>query len=345
MYATHATLVDHESYTFMKRGFDVYTAAWATNTRSRHSSTRPVELNPLHPYRGKCDFLSEAVIEVLSKIDVSNGSVIHVPEVGKALVDNFDILYVFQVTPWLLVYAEEFLKQGKKVIFRTSGIPLWSWGKPANYESLMIYPNFYLLASNPFELTIGAFKGMQVPLIRMSLHPELIDTTVKLDFTLPTVWAKPNEKFVLAVGETSLKGDIKLTHIMQNIGIDYKMINRGINYFSPSDCDKLFNTCYLFFDMNTALLRYSPFEAILHNKAVLVIENGDMHKYMTMGKGVNVGFEYWHRGYEDTNKIKFYVDNSVALDRVYQAQRLWLDGLLIEASDKWDKFIEENIND
>lgn len=337
MYATHQTLVDHESFTFIKRGFDVYTAAWATNTRSQHLFNKPIEFNPLHPYQGKCDFLNDDVIKVLSKIQVDRNQVQYIPEVGKALLDNFDILYVFQVTPWLMAYAEVFLRGGKTVIFRTSGHPLWSWGSPCNYESLLIYPKFHIVASNPNELTIGSFKNMSVPLIMVSIHPELIDTTLMLDYNVITTWEKPSKKFVLAVGQGRLSDEGWIKCRMNEIGIDVIMINRSTFYYSINDVTRLFNSCYFFYSMEPRLLRYSDFEAILHNKATFVLNNGDIYEYMK--NGVHTNLEYWHNGYNDYDKFRFYINSPNVVQQVANAQKLWLLDKITQSGKQWDEFL------
>jgi len=335
MYATHTTLIDNESYTFMKRGFDVYTAAWATNSRSRGES--PIlATNPLHPYKGKCDFLTDEDISVLSKIDIRRGNQVEYNnDVLELLLDKFDVLYVFQVTPWLMLYAKQFLEAGKKVIFRTSGQSLNAWGEPKNYRSLMIYRDFYLLASNPAELTIGAFKDIKkrVITIMISIHPELIDSTSKLENC---------GKYMFSVGPAPISTEDRVKKLLEPV-IEWRLMNRNRGFTSVDEANKLYNSCYFYFDMTTNLFQYSAFEAILHGKAILALKNGAIYKFMK--PGVKVGLEYWHNGYEDTKKIKFYLDNPKALARVYQAQRLWLDNLIIDANNKWDKFIEENVND
>ena len=318
MYATHGTLVDHESYTFIKRGFDVYTAAWATDTRSMQSG--PIEFNPKHPYQGKCHFLTDKDVAILSKIDVKSPYICpagYHQEIQQTLLNNFDVLYVFQITPWLMLYAEEFLKLKRPVIFRTSGIPLWSWGHPHNYEKFWEYPTFYVLPSNPAELEFGSYQHMfkehGARQIMISLQPELIDTTSKLE---------SNNKFALSVDDTS-PTNVEFIRSKLEKAIDFRMINRAVRFVPIAEVNKLFNSCYFFFDMTAGLLKYSVFEAILHNKPVLVLKDKSIHTFMR-NTGLEVGLEYWHEGYDDTDKFKFYVDNPGALNRVFGAQKLWL---------------------
>jgi len=68
MYATQTKLVEEESFLFYKLGFDVYTAAWATNQTTHFLGYR--EFHPKHFYQGSCDFLSDSDKKILSKIDV-----------------------------------------------------------------------------------------------------------------------------------------------------------------------------------------------------------------------------------------------------------------------------------
>ncbi len=329
MYATHATLVNQESYTFIKRGFDVYTAAWATNTRSTYESTDQIVFDTRHPYKGTCDFLTDDEVAVLSKIDVNMVNAKFYPDVQELLLEKFDVLYVFQITPWLLLYAEEFLKQGKPVIFRTSGHPLTSWGTPHDISGLREYTQFNMLPTDVAEVV----DGEDVYYIMASLHPELFDCDSRLD---------DSGKYMLSVGAASKDAELNIKEKMKPL-VDWVLINKNRGFVSTSEVDKLFNSCYMFFDMTDSLQRYSVFEAILHGKAVLPLEDKSIHGFMSQPPGVEVDLEYWHNGFDDVEKLKFYLDNPGAVERVYQAQRLWLNRLLSKSEIAWDKFIGERL--
>lgn len=74
------------------------------------------------------------------------------PKIVKALLDNFDVLYVSQIPGWLLAYAPAFLKAGKKVAFRVYGgnIAQWGW-TPRPILKLLKDPNFSMVCGWPGE--------------------------------------------------------------------------------------------------------------------------------------------------------------------------------------------------
>jgi len=332
MYATHPTLVDHESLTFYNRGFEVYTAAWATNTRSMYKPESQIELNPKHPYQGKCDFLSDDEISVLSKIDVNMSNPKYSPDVQKLLLDKFDVLYVSQITPWLMLYSEKFLKQGKPVIFRTFGFGLTAWGEPNDWERFWKYPTFYPIPTDPAEVELGyVFKEHKVPQILTSMHRELINVEKRYY----------RGKFALSIGQIPLKSEISIKEQLEQV-ITWVLVDRNRNFIMRYDLDKLFNCCYFFLDITTELLRYSTFEAIFHNKPLVVYRGGHMNKFMVK-TGFSSGIDCTYSGYADYDRLRFYVDNPGAMEQLFAAEKHWVDKLLVEAEEKWDRFFEECI--
>jgi len=331
MYATHPTLVDHESLTFYKRGFEVYTAAWATNTRSMYKSDKQIVLNPRHPYKGSCDFLSDDEISILSRIDVNMVNAQYIPEVQEVLLNKFDVLYVSQITPWLMLYSEEFLKRGKPVIFRTLGFSFKSWGKPCDWERFWVYPTFYPLATNPAEIEHRMFGDHEVPQILTSMHRELANVEDR----------HYKDKFALSVNQITDKTEATIRDQLGKV-IKWVIVDRNRKFVTQYELDKLFNCCYLFLDTTENLLRYSTFEAIFHNKPLIVYRGGDMHKFMTK-TGFISGIDQTYSGYDDYDRLKFYVDSPGAMKQLLSAEGSWVDGLLSEAEEKWDKFFEECI--
>jgi len=331
MYATHPTLVDHESLTFHKRGFEVYTAAWATNTRSMYIDSSNITLNPKHPYKGFCDFLTDDEISILSNIDVNMRNPQYSPDIQKLLLDKFDVLYVSQITPWLMLYSEEFLKQGKPVIFRTLGFPFNAWGAPCNWEIFWKYPTFYPLATNPAEIELKLFGNHEVPQILTSMHRELVNVEDR----------HYDGKFALSVNQITDQAEVIIRNQLEQV-IQWVLVDRNRSFVSQYDLEKLFNCCYLFLDTTEHLLRYSTFEAIFHNKPLIVYDGGDMHKFMVK-TGFSSGIGYTYSGYNDYDRLKFYADNQGAMEQLFAAEKHWVDGLLTEAEEKWDKFFEECI--
>jgi hypothetical protein len=333
LYATHPTLVDQESFTFYKRGFDVYTAAWATNTRSQWDAGIKIEFLPNHPYQGKCDFLDDDTLRILSKINVNMSGAIFYPDIQKALVDNFDMLYVSQITPWLMLYSEEFLKRGKHVIFRTFGYPLTAWGAPSNFTSFYKYPTFHIVPTDPAEVTLGTFKDCRsVHQIMASINPELINTMTKLE---------QYDKFAMTILQLPIHAENSIKELVGR-AIPWVCVNRGHTFVRQCDLDKIFNSCEFYLDPTYGLLRYTVFEAIMHNKMVLVIRNMDMHKFMNK-TGFSSGLEFFFNGWDDTSKIKFFADNHGMVEQLSQEQSLWFNSLRIEAEHKWDKFLEDKV--
>lgn len=326
MYATHPTLVDHESFTFYKRGFDVYTAAWATNTRSMYKSDTQIVLNHRHPYKGYCDFLSDDEISILSRIDVNMVDAKYIPEVQEVLLSKFDVLYVSQITPWLMLYSEEFLKQGKPVIFRTFGFPFSSWGKPCDWEKFWVYPTFYPLPTNPAEIEHHMFGDHEVPQILTSMHRELVN--------VDDIHHK--DKFALSVNQITDQAEVTIKSQLEQV-VKWVLVDRSRGFVTQYDLDKLFNCCYFFLDTTENLIRYSTFEAIFHNKPFIVYRGGDMHKFM-IKTGFSSGIDYTYSDYSDYDRFKFYVDNPGAMAQLFEVEKDWVDGLLAEAEEKWDKF-------
>lgn len=344
MYATHPTLVDHESLVFMKRGFNVYTAAWATNTRSDRSNNE-IYFNDRHPYKGKCDFLSDDDISVLSHIDVVShlegtncrGVIVH-SDVRKVLLDKFDILYVSQITPWLMGYARNFLESGKSVIFRTLGYPLHVWGTDCDYQSLFKYKKFFVVPTDAFEVKTlnipNQFIGNVYP-IMAALDESLIDCESKLE---------SDEKFLLVVNRgTGLVGSKIKEEIDKIIRIEVVDKVASGNYIDDKTLNKLFNSCYIFLDVTSDLLRYSMFEAILHRKPVLVYSKGYPRKYMKHN-GMSSSVEYWFEGFADFlpdwEKYVFYRDNPDVVNKLYLDERRWLDNMITINNKRWDILIE-----
>ncbi len=332
MYATHPTLVDQESYTFIKRGFEVYTAAWATKTRSQWKSEE-IQFLPNHPYQGKCSFLDDAIQEVLAKIDISMEQAKFYPDVQQALIENFDILYVSQITPWLLLYAREFLRCGKVVIFRTFGYPLHAWGLPNDFSELWRYPTFYVLPTDSAEVELDIFgKHKNVYQIMASIHPELIDTESMVS---------GRGKFALTVFQLN---DTEEDTIREQVeqAIPWICANRRKSFVPQSELDGLFNSCEFYLDPTYELLRYSVFEAIMHHKPTLVIRGKDMHKFM-IKTGFSCGLETFFTGWDDADKIRFFGSNSEAVEQLLHDQLRWFNGLVAEAEGKWDRFLGEVI--
>jgi hypothetical protein len=141
----------------------------------------------------------------------------------------------------------------------------------------------------------------------------------------------------LSVGGASRDAEERMKAKLKPL-VDWVLINKNVRFVPSDEADKLFNSCYFFFDMTESLIKYSVLEAILHGKAVLPLEGRSIHRFMS---GVQVGLEYYHRGFDDTTRLKFYLDNPGALDRVYQAQRFWLNNLILESEEKWDYLIKE----
>lgn len=330
MYATHPTIVDHETFTFQKRGIDVYTAAWATNTRSMWKAEN-IHFLSSHPYQGKCDFLSDETIETLSKIDVKMMGAKFIPEVQTALLDNFDILYVSQITPWVMLYSEEFLKQGRHVIFRTFGYPLRAWGTPNDISPLCKYSTFHILPTDPAEIEVGVYSGLKnVHQIMASIHSELLDITIKLDNC---------DKFTLTVIQIPLTAEITIRQSIEK-SLPWVCVNRDKSFVPQYELERLFNSCEFYLDPTYNLLRYSVFEAIMHNRPVLVIRDKDMHKFMKK-TGFSCGLETTFNGWDDIDRVGFYAKNHGAVEQLFQAQTIWFNRLLKEAEVKWDNFIEE----
>lgn len=329
MYATHPTLVDNESQVFYDLGFDVYTAAWATNTRSNwHSSN--IFLNPLHFYQGKCDFLSQDSIDILSKIEVSMCGTHTNNDVSKVICEEFDVLYVSQITPWLMNYAPQFLALGKPVIFRTFCYPLQAWGSPANYMDLYGYSNFYILPTHMREIVYGTFGSFpRVRYIMASVCKSLVNKCQSSN----------HDKFALTVVQfdEAAENSVKL---LISSAIRLEMINRRVKFVPIDRYWYLYNACYMYIDLIDYLLRYSTFEALLYDKPIIVVKDGDMHKFMH-DTGFVSSVECFYGGLSDVAKIKFYVDNSNALDELFACEKHWFDSRINEMKASWMALFSE----
>ena len=330
MYATHPALVDQESLIFYKHDFDVYTAAWATNTRSLVPDDC-IAFNSKHFYQGKCEFLSANDIAVLSKIDIGSRGIVVDPNIQKVLLDNFDVLYVSQVTPWLMAYAEEFLKLGRPVIFRTFGYSLGSWGQPSDYQRLYKYPTFYIVPTDPKEVELDTFKGYPTYQIMAAINKELIN----LDNTTDDYG-----KFMLVVfRDSDLVRNSRVKSSIEDI-MKLVLVDKSANFITSDELDTLFNSCYLFMDVSSKLLRYSSLEAIMHNKPIIVYSRSDMLQYM-----IKTGFKSEVKcdfdGYGDLDTLRWCADNPVSMKQLATDEKMWLDRLIVDADNKWDTLIGE----
>ncbi len=329
MYATHPTLVDQESYTFIKRGIDVYTAAWATKTRSNMDS-RYIELNPAHPYQGKCSFLNEAQINVISKIGVGMSGTMPLQDVSNELVNNFDALYVSQVTPWLMNYARPFLARKKPVLFRTFGYPLGAWGEPSDYKTFYGSPTFYVVPTDPAEVEIGIFKGFpRVRQIMATIYRELIDSESKYENHAP---------YALTILQGSVAGE--QLYIKQCKAIPLHIVNRGVRLTTNNELNKIFNSCTFYLESAIGLLRYAFFEAILHHKAALVLSNSDTYKFMVK-TGFACNYDPRYKNFDDQTAIGFYTNHPEAVSQLLKDEETWLNRLMADAEMKWDALIGE----
>jgi len=230
-----------------------------------------------------------------------------------------------------MLYSEEFLKQGKPVIFRTLGFPFSSWGKPCDWERFWAYPTFYPLPTNPAEIEHRMFGDHEVPQILTSMHRELANVEDR----------HYKDKFALSVNQITDKAEAVIRDQLGKV-IKWVIVDRNRKFVTQYELDKLFNCCYLFLDTTENLLRYSTFEAIFHNKPLIVYRGGDMHKFMTK-TGFISGIDQTYSSYDDYDRLKFYVDSPGAMRQLLSAEGSWVDGLLSEAEEKWDKFFEECI--
>jgi len=329
MYSTHPTLVDHESQLFYNLGHEVYTAAWATKTRSNWLSS-DIYLNPLHFYKGGDELLTPTAVRNLSKIDIGMTDSKFDNKVAKTLLDNFDILYVSQITPWLMNYAPTFLKANKPVLFRTFCYPLQAWGQPNDYQNLYKYKNFYIVPTHYKEVDYGTFGGYErIRLVSPTLCEDLVIKN-------PTV---KNEKFILSVLQCSKGAEDRAISFYKNV-INLRLINRQLRFVDQQEYNYLYNNCYLYLDFVTDLLRYSVFEALLRSKPILVMKDGDMHKFM-VHTGFSSSIECFHRGFDDAQKVKFFLDNPGALSELLLCEKNWLKEHMKKNIQDWKNLFEE----
>jgi len=333
MYATQSKLVEEESFLFHKLGFDVYTAAWATDQTTHFRGYK--DYNPNHFYQGKCDFLTDDEINVLSKVDVSwdklpTVSTRYVPEVRDVLLDKFDILYVIAPTPWLL-YGEDFLKAGKKVVFRPFGYAPYTWGKSVDISVLSNYEDFHVVTCTPYD--VKHYKNVSTAI-----------TMVNKDLILDPAPQGDHIFTIFPIVNGQIKNDLAIK--LNALKIPWVLHEYHYEWKSSVDMDKLFSSSVLYFDLNS-MVRYPILEAMAHGKAVVM--RGSLSPktpqafVFLVDAGLDPTIPCYYKDFGNAPSVvaKLYASSELR-DRVATVQTTWLDSMIDKAIEVWSRVLEVN---
>ena len=333
MYATQTTLVEQESYTFHKLGFDVYTAAWATNQTTHLNRYR--EYNPKHFYQGKCDFLTDEETGTLSKIDVDWSKLPHrqvdyYEDVQTLLLDKFDVLYVTAPTPWL-VYAKKFLEAGKIVIFRPFGYHPNTWGV-VDLGPLFAYDKFFVCTCTPVD---------QIYYPRSYCITTMMNDELFLEVGEPCTGSGA---FTVSAGiDHHVFGNINEQLAIHGIPWATRQYYYKGPWLNQAGMDALYSNSLIFLDLNH-IFKYPLLEAIAHGKVVVansVIKSGPLYKYLA-GSGL-VCNDFWFddENYKDVGDVvaKLYKDDELKL-QVFEKQNDWLNNIMTVGISTWCRILE-----
>jgi len=334
MYATQSKIVEEESFLFHKLGFDVYTAAWVTNHTTHFNGYK--EFNPNHFYQGKCDFLSDDEVATLSKIDTNWGQfptipTKYIPEVRDVLLDKFDVLYVTAPTPWL-VYAEDFLKAGKIVVFRPFGYAPYSWGKSINLDILFGYDKFRVVTCTHYDAPHYPTPFTAMTMVNKELF---VDTkTPQSDYVFSI--------FPLVDSEVR----IQLKTKFEAIGVPWKLHEYHYGWKSILEFNSLFDGSLIYLELNS-MVRYPFLEAMARGKVVVTRGNlkpttPQLHVYL-MENGLDSEILSYYRDFHNAPDVVANLYRNPELrSQVVQVQSAWIDKMLAETVDIWKEVLEVN---
>ena len=334
MYATQSKIVEEESFLFHKLGFDVYTAAWAVG-RTTHFFNYS-EFNPNHFYQGKCDFLSDEEVAVLSKIDVNWGMLPtvptkYIPEIRDVLLDKFDVLYVTAPTPWL-VYAEDFLKAGKKVVLRPFGYAPYSWGKSIDLDVLFNYENFSVVTCTPYD--VKHYKNVSTAITMVNKELILETTAPQGDYVFS----------IFPLANADIRDALKAKFAA--LGIPFNLHEYHGDWKPISEFNDLFNSSVMYLDLNS-MVRYPFLEAIARGKVAVTRgvhnpKSPQLHVFL-MDSGLDRNLPSFYRDFYNAPDVVANLYNNPALrDEVLISQSKWLDSLLSDTINTWKEVLEVN---
>jgi len=333
MYATQSKIVEEESFLFHKLGFDVYTAAWATNHTTHFFAYK--EFNPNHFYQGKCDFLSDDEVATLSKIDTKWGEfptipTKHIPEVRDVLLDKFDILYVTAPTPWL-VYAEDFLKAGKIVVFRPFGYAPYSWGRSIDLDVLFAYDNFRVVTCTPYD--VGHYQQARTAITMVNSELFLSTNTPQSDYVFS----------VFPLANADIRDQLK--NKFAAIGIPWKLHEYHYGWKSILEFNTMFDDSVMYLDLNS-MVRYPFLEATARGKAVVTMKTAErspqLHVFL-LDSGLDPNIPSFYKDFHSAPDVvaNLYM-NPELRSQVIQVQSVWLDCVLTDAVNVWKEVLEVN---
>jgi len=250
---------------------------------------------------------------------------IYYPDVSKVLLENFDAMYVSAPTPWLL-YAEDFLKAGKIVVYRSFGYPPYTWGKFVDLDVLFKYDKFHVVTCVPIDQKQYQRSYTAVTMLNRELIEPLPTAPSRYTFTVFPDISPTIKKSVMAH-----MNDMQIPWTLHDYSKDA--------WKSHSEINKLFAECFLYLDLNNNV-RYTALEAILHGK-VAVIKDNYMLSYMR-DTGLTIEDKFWYTNYESDLRetvLKLYLDDRFR-NKILEAQKVWLNGTLDSAVNVWCKVLE-----
>ena len=332
MYATQSKIVEEESFLFYKLGFDVYTAAWAVGRTTHFFEYK--EFNPNHFYQGKCDFLSDDEVKTLSKIDVAWGMLPtvptkYLPDIRDVLLDKFDVLYVTAPTPWL-VYAEDFLKAGKKVILRPFGYAPYSWGKSIDLDVLFGYDDFYVVTCTAYDTKHYQRVSTAITMVNKELF---VDTgTPQSDYVF-SIFPVVNDEV-----REQLKNKFSV------MGIPWQLHEYHYGWKTTLEFNSLFNGSAMYLDLNS-MVRYPFLEAMARGKIAItraISQKSPQLQVFLSSNGLNNDKASYKEFKDAPIVINNLRSNPELSSEVLQAQSVWIDYMMTDAVNVWKNILEVN---
>jgi len=280
--------------------------------------------------------LSDDEVATLATIDVNWSSLPtiptkYIPEVRDVLLDKFDIIYVTAPTPWLL-YAEDFLKAGKMVVFRPFGYEPYSWGRSVNLSVLFPYDKFRVVTCTKYDVRHYPRPFTAVTMVNKELF---VDTKT------------PQSDYVLSIfpfANVAVRDQLRTK--FEAIGIPWKLHEYHYGWKSTLDFNALFGGSVLYLDLNS-MVRYPFLEAMARGKATVTMgrlnpTSPQLQVYL-VECGLDTNIPSYYRDYNNAPNIvaKLYTSPELR-NQVIQVQSVWIERMLTDAVNVWKEVLEVN---
>lgn len=338
MLAVHRSLVSYESALLAGLGHEVCTLYDLIDQSLTEKPDNPHVVKPgdflpvMHPCRQKPISLDEGARTALKLINL-NLSKESVCSLGsdaratKAVLDNFDAVYVQMVPAWLLAYGVPMLKAGKKVVLRVFGHPLHELGCSytpiSELTSLSKDQNLTLSPVLKCEDYMWSWwKGRIVPI-------------------MAAVWRDPTVPSLSKSGFLSVIGDVDLCNAFRRVADSFRVSYRNTSYsygfVTDLEMSKAFESSEFFIECyaSETHIKYSSLEAISYGAISILGSSSGGAREMEID-GINPRGFCWDTS--DPNSA-FRVGISLNKEQVRKEQANWLYKTQSEAERQWKSIL------